>query len=123
MLENMKRFKIFTKAWIFSLALLGMGISQPAVAETSVWDGSMVRFSKGNGSPENPFQINTAEEMAYLIAFYDHTLVAHSGPSVLHPAKARLSASTLMVRVTRSPISRLTFRIHQRKRTMASSHS
>lgn len=75
MLENMKRFKIFTKAWIFSLALLGMGIGQPAVAETSVWDGSMVRFSKGNGSPENPFQINTAEEMAYLIAFYDHTLV------------------------------------------------
>ena len=72
----MKRFSIFTKAWILSvLTVSGLGVFQTAQAETAVWDGSTARFTKGNGSPENPFLITTAEEMAYLIVNYDHTLV------------------------------------------------
>ncbi len=47
-------------------------MAQPAFAETSVWDGSMVRPSQGTGSAEDPFLINTAEEMAYLIQNYDY---------------------------------------------------
>ena len=72
----MKRFSIFTKAWIMSvLTVSGLGVFQTAQAETAVWDGSTARFTKGNGTPENPFLITTAEEMAYLIVNYDHTLV------------------------------------------------
>ncbi len=41
-------------------------------AESSVWDGSMIRLSQGSGTPDDPFLITSAEEMAYLIRNYDY---------------------------------------------------
>lgn len=73
MLENMKRIKTIRKG--FALALLitaWLFAPQTASAETAVWDGSMIRPTQGSGTANDPFLINTAEEMAYLIANYDY---------------------------------------------------
>ena len=47
-------------------------ITQQAKAETDVWDGTLRRPIKGNGSQQDPYQITSAEEFAYLMQNYDN---------------------------------------------------
>ena len=54
-----------------TLLLIAFNAAPSAWAESSVWDGSMIRLSQGTGTREDPFLITTAEEMAYLIRNYD----------------------------------------------------
>ena len=56
-----------------ALFLFVLSSSIPSAwAESSVWDGSMVRQTQGSGTREDPYLITTAEEMAYLIRNYDN---------------------------------------------------
>lgn len=65
--------KIISKCITASaLILFTFNAAPTAWAESSVWDGSMVRSTKGTGSEEDPYLITTAEEMAYLIRNYDN---------------------------------------------------
>lgn len=69
----MIRFKTLSRSFVlFLLAAISCGQTHLAFAETSVWDGSLIRPSQGTGSAEDPFLINSAEEMAYLIQNYDY---------------------------------------------------
>ena len=58
---------------VMSALLIASSITfQLASAETAIWDGSMVRPTQGSGTEKDPFLINTAEEMAYLIRNFDN---------------------------------------------------
>ena len=71
----MKRIKSIGKGLaLFLLATAGAGLPVSVMAETAVWDGSMVRLTQGSGTVEDPFLINTAEEMAYLLQNYDYNM-------------------------------------------------
>ena len=59
---------------LWLLIAAGIGLPESVVAETAVWDGSMVRLSQGTGTIDDPFLINTAEEMAYLLQNYDYNM-------------------------------------------------
>ncbi len=70
----MKSFKSIGRGIFLSLFLAtGLGVPQSVLAETAVWDGSMIRPSQGLGTPEDPYLITCAEEFAYLIQNYDYS--------------------------------------------------
>ena len=64
-----------TKAWSVKIrlallalaALVWIAVPVTAKAETNVWDGTIAdKFAGGDGSEENPYQITTGAELAYL---------------------------------------------------------
>ncbi len=63
-----------TKAWSMKIrlallalaALVWIAVPVSARAETDVWDGTIASgFAGGTGTENDPYQINTAEELAY----------------------------------------------------------
>ena len=63
---------VLKRAAIATLLTVGFFTFQTTLAETAIWDGTMVRPTEGSGTEDDPYLINTAEEMAYLIRNYDY---------------------------------------------------
>lgn len=70
----MRVMKKSTKAWSMKIrlallalaALVWIAVPVSARAETDVWDGTIASgFAGGTGTENDPYQINTAEELAY----------------------------------------------------------
>lgn len=70
----MRVMKKSTKAWSMKMrlallalaALVWIAVPVSARAETDVWDGTIASgFAGGTGTEKDPYQINTAEELAY----------------------------------------------------------
>jgi len=63
---------VLKRVAIATLLTVGFFTFQTTLAETAIWDGTMVRPTEGSGTEDDPYLINTAEEMAYLIRNYDY---------------------------------------------------
>lgn len=59
---KIRKMKMLCKFFVFVMMLL----SVVNVSATDVWDGTSTAWTKGDGTESNPYQLETASQLAYL---------------------------------------------------------
>ena len=66
-MKNTKAWSVKMRLALAALAWIAVPVSARAEGETvDTWDGTAVAFTKGNGTEDDPWRIENAEQLAYL---------------------------------------------------------